>query len=133
MIETIDSTIIAGALSALGVVVSAWLALRGKSEESAQTHAVALIDSMSKRLEATEARQDTMQDDIDDLRAELHQARRLADLLTRALDDAVRMLHEVRDWIDGGSTPPPPRLEVEWLEHALAEAARPRRPPEDDD
>ena len=129
----LDSTIIAGAVSALGVVIAAWLTLRGKREETAQERAAHLIDSQGRRMEAMEARQDRMQRDIDELRSELSQANRLVDVLARALESAVRTIREVRDWIDGGTLPPPPRLEVEWLEHALAEAARPRRPPEDGD
>ena len=127
-----DSTIIAGFVSALGVVISAWLALRGRREETAQTHAAALIDSQGQRIAAMEARQDKMQADIDDLRFELHHARRAVEELGRALEEALSLLRKVRRWVDDGAVLPAPRFDLEWLEEVLAERARPRRPPDRD-
>ena len=127
----LEAGILTAVISLVGGVISAVLSRIGKGEEVAAKQAADLMEAQGARISALETRQDSLERKLDEVRADLRDETARSTLLHRALDSALRLLRGLRDWIDAGAVLPAPPGNLDDLEVALAESARPRRPPDD--
>lgn len=101
----------------------------GKKEEIAVEQTQALLTAQGSRISTLKVRTDSLEERLNRVNKDLSEERRRSTRLARALEAAVTMLRALRTWIEAGHQPSEPTVDLASLEEALAEAARPRRPP----
>lgn len=116
-----DSTVIAGALALIGVIITTIVGARSRA-----------ADDTTKRLELLISQQgeaiDDLRNDVKHLREEVDRVSELAQRWRALLDIALANLRSWVAWEDGGRHGDPPGIRHELREHILPHPY-PREPP----
>ena len=121
-----NELIIGLATAAVGVITG-FLGLRGKKQETSATSLTAMMGKQSERIDKLWARLDAVERDLRTTRRELTEEREVGYTLRRALADAFDWLLEWAEWAASDRRRDPPQPDLAGIEEALQRA---RKPPE---
>ena len=127
------STIIAAVVALVTAVVTGWLTLRGKREETNADEARALGERQEAWMTRMENRLKALEVGNEELREKWQREEEQNLELRLALRRAIAYLRDVAEWATGPRTGPPPVPDLAALEAVLAQTETPtaRLPPEE--
>lgn len=134
----VDSAIIVGLLSLVGVLAGNWINRASRKEEISATETETLVRGQDSRIKALEARLDKVESDLAETRSDLRQERAHTDRLGLHTDQLSQAFRDALSWVDAAISwmyeentgPPPERPDFQRWKDVL-DQPRPRRPPSD--
>ena len=124
---TLPNELVVGLATAAVGIITGFLGLRGKKQETSATSLTAMMTEQSKRIDSLWARLDAVEKDLRATRRELTEEQEQAHSLRRLLADAFDWLLEWSAWAASDRRRDPPQPDLRLIEEALERA---RRPPE---
>lgn len=127
------STIIVAVIALVTAVVTGWLTLRGKREETLADEARVLGERQEAWMTRMEKRLRALEVGNEDLREKWLHEEEQNQVLRLALRRAIEYLRDVTEWATGPRTGPPPVPDLAELEAVLVQTEVPtaRLPPSD--
>ena len=126
--EFISNELVVGLATAAVGIITGFLGLRGKKQETSTTSLTAMMTEQSKRIDSLWARLDAVEKALSATRRELTEEQEQAQSLRRLLADALDWLLDWSAWASSDRRRDPPQPDLRLIEEALRRA---RKPPDE--